>query len=102
MIKRMKAMRYKIPFDLYKKIKKMSQNEFSKWCERFAENMYNKGYNANNTFDPEENTILVFSSADELYNYLIKIKGMGPALTERVVQALVNISETNTNDQEPF
>ena len=95
-------MRYKIPFDLYKKIKKMSQNEFSKWCERFAENMYNEGYNANNTFDPEENTILVFSSVDELYEYLIKIKGMGPALTERVVQALVNISETNTNDQEPF
>ena len=64
--------------------------------------MYNEGYNANNTFDPEENTILVFSSADELYDYLITIKGMGPAFTERVVQALVNISETNTNDQEPF
>ena len=58
-------MRYKIPFDQYKKIKKMSQNEFSKWCERFAESMYNVGYNANNTFDPEENTILVFSSAQE-------------------------------------
>ena len=95
-------MRYKIPFDQYKKIKKMSQNEFSKWCERFAENMYNEGYNANNTFDPEENTILVFSSADELYDYLITIKGMGPALTKRVVQALVNISEVNTDDQEPF
>lgn len=95
-------MRYKIPFDQFKKIKKMNQNEFSKWCERFAENMYNEGYNANNTFDPEENTILVFSSADDLYNYLITIKGMGPALTERVVQALVNISEANTDDQEPF
>lgn len=80
----------------------MNQNEFSKWCERFAENMYNEGYNANNTFDPEENTILVFSSADDLYDYLITIKGMGPALTERVVKALVDISEANTNDQEPF
>lgn len=95
-------MRYKIPFDQFKKIKKMNQNEFSKWCEMFAENMYNEGYNANNTFDPEENTILVFSSVDDLYNYLITIKGMGPALTERVVQALVNISEANTDDQEPF
>lgn len=93
---------YKLPFNEYKRIQKMSRDKMSEWIENFGRNMYQEGYNANNTFDPEENTILVFSSADDLYDYLITIKGMGPALTERVVKALVNISEANTNDQEPF
>ena len=87
--------RYKLPFSEYKRIKKMSIDEMSRWIETFGKNMYQEGYEANNQFDPEENTIIVFTSDKELYDYLIQIKGMGPALTERVVNALLDLEAQN-------
>ena len=82
---------YKLPFNEYKRIQKMSRDKMSEWIENFGRNMYQEGYKANNQFDPEENTIIVFVSDKELYDYLIQIKGMGPALTERVVNALLDL-----------
>lgn len=87
--------RYKLPFNEYKRIKKMSVDEMSMWIENFGRNMYQEGYEANNQFDPEENTIIVFTSDKELYDYLIQIKGMGPELTKRVVNALLDLEAQN-------
>lgn len=35
---------YKMPFNQYKHLQKMSKNEFSRWCERFGKNMWEQGY----------------------------------------------------------
>lgn len=82
---------YKLPFNEYKRIQKMSRDKMSEWIENFGRSMYQEGYKANNQFDPEENTIIVFASDKELYDYLIQIKGMGPELTKRVVNALLDL-----------
>ena len=89
---------YKMPFDQYKRLQKMSKNEFSRWCESFGKNMWEQGYQdarkgiqevpANARIIDTTDTMIIDMDYDELYNKILSVKGVGPALCERILDKL--------------
>ena len=72
---------YKMPFDQYKHLQRMSKNEFSRWCESFGKNMWEQGYQ-------DARKGIIDMDYDELYNKILSVKGVGPALCERILDKL--------------
>lgn len=70
---------YKMPFDQYKHLQKMSKNEFSRWCERFGKNMWEQGYQdahkgmqeipENARIIDTTDTMIIDMDYDELYKF---------------------------------
>ena len=89
---------YKMPFDQYKHLQRMSKNEFSRWCERFGKNMWEQGYQdahkgmqevpENARIIDTTDTMIIDMDYDELYNKILSVKGVGPALCERILDKL--------------
>lgn len=71
---------YKMPFDQYKRLQKMSKNEFSRWCEHFGKNMWEQGYQdahkgmqeipENARIIDTTDTVIIDMDYDELYNII--------------------------------
>lgn len=89
---------YKMPFDQYKHLQRMSKSEFSRWCERFGKNMWEQGYRdahkgmqeapENARIIDTTDTMIIDMDYDELYNKILSVKGVGPALCERILDKL--------------
>lgn len=91
-------MGYKMPFGQFKCLQKMSKNEFSRWCEKFGQNMWEQGYKdackgmqevpKDSVVIDTTDTMIIEMNYDELHNKILSIKGVGPALCERIVDKL--------------
>ena len=88
-------MKYKMPFSQYKQCQKMTKNEFSRWIETFAKQMWQQGYDKACEDVPEgsvvidtTDTMIIDMNYDELYNKILSVKGVGPALCERILDKL--------------
>ena len=89
---------YKMPFDQYKHLQRMSKNEFSRWCEQFGKSMWEQGYQdahkgmqevpENARIIDTSDTMIIDMNYDELYNKILSVKGVGPALCERILDKL--------------
>ena len=91
-------MGYKMPFVQFKQLQKMSKNEFSRWCEKFGKNMWEQGYQdackgmeevpKNSKVIDLTDTMIIEMNYDELYDKILSVKGVGPALCERILDKL--------------
>lgn len=99
---------YKMPFDQYKHLQRMSKNEFSRWCENFGKNMWEQGYQdahkgmqevpANAIIIDTTDTMIIDMDYDELYNKILSVKGVGPILCERILDKLSEVYDGYVND----
>ena len=88
-------MKYKMSFAQYQQCQKMSKNEFNRWIIKFYQTAYNDGYQEalknipyNGTIiDCSENVVLEWSQ-EEFSQMLQSIKGIGPALAEKIIQGI--------------
>lgn len=82
-------------FSQYQQCQKMSKNEFNRWIIKFYQTAYNDGYQEalknipdNATIiDCSENVVLEWSQ-EEFSQMLQGIKGIGPALAEKIIQGI--------------
>ena len=88
-------MKYKMPFNQYKQCQKMTKNQFDRWLEAFASQMWQQGYNKACEDVPDgsvvidtTDTMIIDTDYDELYNKILSVKGVGPALCERILDKL--------------
>ena len=88
-------MKYKMPFNQYKQCQKMTKNQFDRWLETFASQMWQQGYNKACEDVPDgsvvidtTDTMIIDTDYDELYNKILSVKGVGPALCERILDKL--------------
>ena len=101
---------YKMPFDQYKHLQRMSKNEFSRWCERFGKNMWEQGYQdahkgmqevpENARIIDTTDTMIIDMDYDEMYNKILSVKGVGPALCERILDKLYEEYDGYINDSQ--
>jgi hypothetical protein len=87
-----------MPFKQYKHLQRMSKNEFSIWCESFGKDMWEQGYQEahkgmqevpeNARIIDTTDTMIIDMDYDELYNKILSVKGVGPALCERILDKL--------------
>ena len=90
-------MKYKMSFAQYQQCQKMSKNEFNRWIIKFYQTAYDDGFqdalkhipDDAVIFNRSENIILEWSQ-EEFSQMLQSIKGIGPALAEKIVQCICN------------
>ena len=94
-------MKYKMSFSQYQQCQKMSKNEFNRWVIKFYQNAYNDGYKEalekipDNAaiIDCSENIIIEWSQ-EEFSQMLRSIKGVGPVLAEKIINAICSKYDT--------
>lgn len=84
-----------MPFSQFKDLRKKSKNEYSRWLNTFAEEMYNQGYDEACKDVPEGSIIIdpneeayIHWDYDEFYDMLLEIKGVGPKLAEKIIDKI--------------
>ena len=103
-------MKYKMPFDQFKHLQKMSKNEFSRWCETFGKSMWEQGYQdacKDKGIQELPETVMIIDTADavvvdmsydEIYNKILSIKGVGPKLCEKIMDKLYEDDDNCTDN----
>lgn len=102
-------MDYKMPFNQYKLLQKMSKNELSRWVNTFAQEMWKQGFDDGRKgikeipdtsiiIDTKEATVIEMDY-DKLYEEILSIKGVGPALCKRIIDKLYEDYDNINNDK---
>ena len=102
-------MDYKMPFNQYKLLQKMSKNELSRWVNTFAQEMWKQGFDDGRKgikeipdtsviIDTEE-AVVIEMDYDKLYEEILSIKGVGPALCKRIIDKLYEDYDNINNDK---
>lgn len=102
-------MDYKMPFNQYKLLQKMSKNELSRWVNTFAQEMWKQGFDDGRKgikeipdtsiiIDTKEATVIEMDY-DKLYEEILSIKGVGPALCKRIINKLYEDYDNINNDK---
>lgn len=102
-------MDYKMPFNQYKLLQKMSKNELSRWVNTFAQEMWKQGFDDGRKgikeisdtsviIDTEE-AVIIEMDYDKLYEEILSIKGVGPALCKRIIDKLYEDYDNINNDK---
>lgn len=102
-------MDYKMPFNQYKLLQKMSKNELSRWVNTFAQEMWKQGFDDGRKgikeipdtsviIDTKE-AVIIEMDYDKLYEEIISIKGVGPALCKRIIDKLYEDYDNINNDK---
>ena len=88
-------MKHKMSFAQYQQCQKMSKNEFNLWIIKFYQAAYDYGYQKALENIPENAAIIDCSesiviewSQEEFSQMLQSIKGIGPALAEKIINAI--------------
>lgn len=87
--------KYKMPFNQYKDVRKMSQKEFSSWIEAFGRESYKQGFekaledipDGSMIIDPN-NALVVEMEDDKLKEVLLSVPGVGPKLCDKIIDAI--------------
>ena len=98
-------MDYKMPFNQYKLLQKMSKNELSRWVNTFAQEMWKQGFDDGRKgikelpdtsviIDTKE-AVIIEMDYNKLYNEILSIKGVGPALCKRIMDKLYEDYDSN-------
>lgn len=84
--------RYKVPFAQYKACQRMTKNEFSRWLEVFADEMWKQGYAKACEDVPDgavvidtTDTMVVYISEDNMREVLMSVPGVGPKLCDKII-----------------
>ena len=101
-------MDYKMPFNQYKLLQKMSKNELSRWVNTFAQEMWKKGFDDGREGVKEipdtsviidtKDAIVIEMDYDKLYEEILSIKGVGPKLCEKIMDKLYEDGDNCTNN----
>lgn len=102
-------MDYKMPFNQYKLLQKMSKNELSRWVNTFAQEMWKQGFDDGRKgvkeipdtsviIDTKE-AVIIEMDYDKLYEEILSIKGVGPALCKRIIDKLYEDYDNINNDK---
>ena len=102
-------MDYKMPFNQYKLLQKMSKNELSRWVNTFAQEMWKQGFDDGRKgikelpdtsviIDTKE-AVIIDMEYDKLYEEILSIKGVGPALCKRIIDKLYEDYDNINNDK---
>lgn len=102
-------MDYKMPFNQYKLLQKMSKNELSRWVNTFAQEMWKQGFDDGRKgikeisdtsviIDTKE-AVVIEMDYDKLYEEILSIKGVGPALCKRIIDKLYEDYDNISNDK---
>lgn len=102
-------MDYKMPFNQYKLLQKMSKNELSRWVNTFAQEMWKQGFDDGRKgikeipdtsiiIDTKEATVIEMDY-DKLYEEILSIKGVGPTLCKRIIDKLYEDYDNINNDK---
>lgn len=99
---------YKMPFNQYKACMRMSQKDFSRWLETFADEIWKKGYTKACSNIPKDaviidtsDTVIVDSSEEKLREVLLSVKGVGPTLCEKIIDRIYEVFDGYIKEQEP-
>lgn len=86
-------MKYKMPFNQYKQCQKMTKNQFDRWLEAFASQMWQQGYNKACEDVPDgsvvidtADTMVVDASEDKIREVLLSVPGVGPKLCDKIIE----------------
>ena len=102
-------MDYKMPFNQYKLLQKMSKNELSRWVNTFAQEMWKQGFDDGRKgikelpdtsviIDTKE-AVIIDMEYDKLYKEILSIKGVGPALCKRIIDKLYEDYDNINNNK---
>lgn len=102
-------MDYKMPFNQYKLLQKMSKNELSRWVNTFAQEMWKQGFDDGRKgikeipdtsviLDTKE-AVIIDMEYDKLYEEILSIKGVGPALCKRIIDKLYEDYDNINNNK---
>lgn len=98
-------MKYKMSFSQYQQCQKMSKNEFNRWIIRFYQTAYDDGYQKALENIPEDaaiidcsESIIIEWSQEEFSQMLQSIKGVGPVLAEKIINAICSKYDTADSD----
>ena len=102
-------MDYKMPFNQYKLLQKMSKNELSRWVNTFAQEMWKQGFDDGRKgikelpdtsviIDTKE-AVIIDMEYDKLYEEILSIKGVGPALCKRIIDKLYEDYDNINNNK---
>ena len=83
--------KYSMPFSQYKACQKMTKNEFSRWLETFAHEMWNQGYqdaHQGATVIDTSDTIVIDTDEDKIRELLLSVPGVGPKLCDKIVDRI--------------
>lgn len=91
-------MKYKMPFNQYKQCQKMTKNEFSRWLEAFANQMWQEGYDKACENVPDgsividtTDTVVVDTSEDKMQEVLLSVPGVGTKLCEKIIDRVYEV-----------
>ena len=101
-------MDYKMPFNQYKLLQKMSKNELSRWINTFAQEMWKQGFedgrkgikeipDTSIIIDTEE-AVVIDMEYDKLYEEILSVKGVGPALCKKIMDKLYEDYDNRIKD----
>ena len=108
-------MKYKMAFSQYKQCQKMTKNEFSRWLETFADQMWQQGYSKACKDVPEgsvvidtTDTMVVDTSEDKMREVLMSVPGVGLKLCDKIIDRVYEVfdgyvkEERASESPEPF
>lgn len=91
-------MKYKMPFNQYKQCQKMAKNQFDRWLEAFANQMWQQGYNKACEDVPDgsvvidtADTMVVDASEDKMREVLLSVPGVGSKLCDRIIERVYEV-----------
>lgn len=85
--------KYKMPFNQFKDVKRMSQKDFSKWLEIFAKEMWQEGYSkalenipdGSIVINPADDMMVVHADEYKMREVLLSVPGVGSKLCEKII-----------------
>lgn len=90
--------KYKMPFNQYKAIQKMTPNQFSRWVTTFADEMWEQGYSKACEDIPDgsvvidtSDTMVVDASEEKMREVLLSVPGVGPKLCEKIIERVYEV-----------
>lgn len=99
--------KYRMPFSQYKACQKMTKNEFSRWLETFAEEMWNQGYTDAQkgvTVIDTSDTMVIDTDETKIRELLLSVPGVGPKLCDKIIDRVYEVCDgyisTEVNDGE--
>ena len=91
-------MKYKMPFNQYKQCQKMTKNQFDRWLEAFANQMWQQGYNKACEDVPDgsvvidtADTMVVDASEDKIREVLLSVPGVGSKLCDKIIERVYEV-----------
>lgn len=91
-------MKYKMPFNQYKQCQKMTKNQFDRWLEAFASQMWQQGYNKACEDVPDgsvvidtADTMVIDASEDKMREVLLSVPGVGSKLCDKIIERVYEV-----------